>query len=213
MKFSALLAADISDVLWVLFVFVAMISGLINKFKENRAADEMRRRRAQRRDRPAGSDLQDEITEFLEELGTGTPKPQRDARSEKVRDRRARQRHARRQREFKNESGEPSGRKQRRESDISRVRDRHVQSSVHDRHVQSEVHNRHLKSDISAQNRTATAAGQDSVSGTTATGLAASGLPAAAQMLRRREGLASAIILNEILSPPVSRRSRRPSDR
>ena len=75
MNFPVLLAADIGDVLWVLFVLVAMVSGIINKFKENKAADEMRQRRAQRRGQER-EELQDEISQFLEELGSETPAQQ-----------------------------------------------------------------------------------------------------------------------------------------
>lgn len=213
MNVPSLLAADISDVLWVLFVLVAMVSGIINKFKENKAADEMRERRAQRRGQ-GREELQDEISQFLEELGGETsasqPQQQRPRRN-----RSGQQRRQRRESAASRDQTEDSGRQRSRsgrgtkQQDISSVKSRHVQSSVQDRHVRSSVHNRHLDSDVGDHQLGTLGEPVVEISDADVAALAAAGLPPVAQLLASRNGLASAIVLNEILSPPVSRRSDR----
>jgi hypothetical protein len=214
MNFPVLLAADISDVLWVLFVLVAMVSGIINKFKENKAADEMRQRRAQRGG-PGREQLQDEISQFLDELGSETPQQRPQPRQQRSRRESAQQR--RRETAVGQDRDESSadtrsrsgrGRK-RQDQDISSVKKRHVQSSVQDRHVRSSVHNRHLDSEVGDHQVGTFGGATDEITDADITAMAAAGVPPVAQMLRSRNGIASAIVLNEILSPPVSRRTDR----
>lgn len=206
MNFPVLLAADISDVLWVLFVLVAMVSGIINKFKENKAADEMRQQRAQRRVQ-GREDVQDEISQFLEELGSGTPAQQQRPR----RNRGGQRREAAGSRDQSESSARQRSRsgqgRKRQERDVGSVKDRHVQSSVQDRHVQSSVHDRHLDSDVGDHQLGTLGEPVVEISDADVNTMAAAGLPPVAQLLASRKGIANAIVLNEILSPPVSRRT------
>ncbi len=211
-----LLAADFGDVLGVLFVIVALVSGIVSKFKENKAAEEIRERRAQRGGQ-GREQLQDEISLFLEELGSETPSGRAQSRPQKSRREQTRSGRQSQSSGMTNERGESGGqqrarsrRGQKRPADeISSVKSRHVHSSVQDRHVRSDVHNRHLDSDVGDQMVGRLVESVSDARDVQTSAIAAAGLPPVAQLLTRRDGIASAIVLNEILSPPVSRRPKR----
>lgn len=209
MNVPMLLAVDISDVLWVLFVLVAMVSGIINKFKENKAAEEVRQRRAQRGGVQGREQVQDEISVFLEELGSDTParKPRPEQRTRRERaqqQRRPKRRQNVAEREASDRSARqrsrPSGSKKRLEHEVGTMKDRHMQSAVQERHLQSHVGD-HQPGTLAESLIEAPESRADAI--------AVAGLPPVAQLLARRDGLANAIMLNEILSPPVSRRANR----
>ncbi len=207
MSFPVLLAFDVGEVLWVLFVIVAIISGFINKMKEKKAAEEGVRRRAQ-----AGGggrnrgQLQDEISQFLEELGAD-PKPAQRPQAQQRRPRPQRQQQSRPKPRSRREQEDQrsAGRRQSRRAEKQTVDDE--LSSVRSRHVESAVEERHLESHVGEHQPGTIAEQVVELTDSQTKAVAAAKLPPVVQLLTRQDGLANAIVLNEILSPPVSRRT------
>ncbi|MBI1311479.1 hypothetical protein GC176_09240 [bacterium] len=210
MNVPVLLAFDIGEVLWVLFVIVAMISGIINKMKEGKAAEARQQRRAQGGPPRAREQLQDEISQFLEELNTGNPVPSPRPQQQRPTRERARSsqqpQRGRKRRQSGQESATANASDQGRTPSTRRNGLEHEISTMKQRHVQSEVHERHLQSNVGEHQPGRLAESMAEAGASQAAVIAAVGLPPVAQLLTRRDGLANAIVLNEILSPPVSRR-------
>ncbi|MHC4876831.1 MAG: hypothetical protein ACYTGL_10060 [Planctomycetota bacterium] len=207
MSFPVLLAFDVGEVLWVLFVIVAIISGFINKMKEKKAADEVARRRVQaggaRRNQ---GQLQDEISQFLEELGAAEPKPAPRPQPQRKRPKPQRQSQSRPKPRSRRESEEPQTADRRRSQSTRQKPGDHELGSVRSRHVESSVEERHLGSHV-GEHRPGTIAEEVlELADSQTAAVAAARLPPVAQLLARQDGLANAVMLNEILSPPVSRR-------
>ena len=184
-----LLAAGVGEVLPVLFVLVAIATGIINYFREKSAAEQAKQQRNRNRRQTQtrrDEEMDSEIDMFLEEVSGSDERPRR-KRPQRKRPHRKRTR--------------PPG--QRRIEEVveevekqrQSVADRHVESSVSQRHVESSVENRHLKTNVGAESVTQRRA------------RTAAALPLA-QMLQSADGVRTAIILNEILSPPPGRRNQ-----
>lgn len=195
-----ILTAGIGDVVPILFIVIALISGFLNFLKERKNAGEAQDMRRRKRERKNERD--DELSQFLDEVATSDTKPQqRQKRKRPTQRDRSQQRQKRREQTMQSEerlrrSPAKSSSVASRHLDteeFSQVRDRHVQSSVENRHLESQVSEQHLyESDESSQTATPTATKHP-----------------IAQMLARPSGIRDAIILNEILQPPLSRRSRK----
>ena len=212
MATTAILAGP-GEFLPVLFVLIAIASGIINFVKERRAAagrvdfesDDFAAKGN------ANPELQSEIDAFLQEVSPGefeearptrqgNPQQQQrrrrrnssDEEAERRRQVRARREHEKRQSET--DRNRKSVRKRHLEtSDLSEVRSRH---EVANRHVDSSVEDRHLKDRIDGSSDAqpvATASNGNSV----------------AELLRSPGGIRSAVLLNEILGPPLANRPRR----
>lgn len=191
--------AGIGDVVPVLFIIIALISGFLNFLKEKKnaaeAEDLRRRKRERKQNRP-----DDELSAFLEEVGatgaTERPKPRRRKRSSQ-RDR-AQQRRQQREK-AQQEQDRPSK---------SSVADRHLETSplgqVSSRHVESAVEHRHLQSQVADQHlyEQEDSAGIGNLSTETR-------VHPIAKLLSSPDGIRNAIIINEILQPPLSLRNRK----
>ena len=195
-----LLAAGIGDVLPVLFVLIAIASGIINFFREKGAAKQAKQPEHGRP--PGGRDdaVDSEIEMFLEEVTGPDGRERRPQRKRPRRSQRDRPKRKRAQREP--EPQEPV----RRES----VADRHMelaeQSSVGKRHVESHVGERHMQSGVEERHlvRGVGTAAAGARSRSTRAGKTS---PIMA-MFQTAGGVRTAIVLNEILSPPLGRRNR-----
>lgn len=211
MATTAILAAA-GDFLPILFVLIAIASGIINFVKERRAAagkvdfesDDF----AGRGD--ANSELQSEIDAFLKEVSPSdfeeaTPARQSSAgkqrrrrknnsneEAERRRQVRARREHEKRQAETDRNRTSVSKRHLE-TSDLSEVRSRH---EVANRHVDSSVEDRHLEPHI------------DSSTEALSVSIASNG-NSVTQLLRSPGGIRNAVLLNEILGPPLANRARR----
>jgi hypothetical protein len=217
MATTAILAGP-GDFLPVLFVLIAIASGIINFVKERRAAAEREVGNAGRGNAGRGNpnnELQSEIDAFLQEVSpddfveeSPPPRPtrtqqqrrRRRASSDEEAERRRRVR-ARREHE-KQQAAEDRKRqtvKQRHleTSDLGDVSDRH---EVANRHVDSSVENRRFEDHID---------GPSQATAPRATGPA--GNSSVADLLQQPGGIRDAIMLNEILGPPVARRPKRRS--
>ena len=202
------LFADVGDVLPVIFVLIAIASGIVNFFKERRAADQLKPR--MRNDADAvDSELQSEIDAFLEEVSTGKADSPRPARPAQVEQRRRQARSS--QEEERRRRIRARRERERREREAAKAREslesRHLEASdigkVSQRHVPSAVEDRHLESVIAIESTQESAA--ESAVSEPAARAAAAQIPA---LLQQPGGIRNAIVLNEILSPPVSRRPR-----
>lgn len=210
MATTAILAAGAGDVLPVLFVLIAIASGIINFVKERKAAAEREAGNAGRGN--PNRELQSEIDAFLQEVSPDDSEPARPARqshtqrqrrqranSDEEAERRRRAR-ARRERTRKQAAVE----KRKRES----VRDRNLDTSglsevssrheVANRHVDSKVEDRHLEDRID---------GPSQAMPNQAVGAQTSSL--VTDLLQRPGGIRDAILLNEILGPPLANRPDR----
>jgi hypothetical protein len=209
MAMTAILAAP-GDFLPVLFVLIAIASGIVNFVKERRAAAQPEGGNAGRGN--ANNELQLEIDAFLQEVSPGEleelpPSQQKRARQQRSRKRvgsdekseRRRRVRARREHE-KRQAAEDQKRqavKQRHleTSDLGDVSNRH---EVANRHVDSSVENRHFEDHID---------GPSQATAPRVTG--AAGNSSVADLLQQSSGIRDAIMLNEILGPPIARRPGR----
>ena len=209
MATTAILAAP-GDFLPILFVLLAIASGIINFVKERRAAAEREVGNAGRR--APNNELQSEIDAFLQEVspddfeesrtprrnsGQGQRRRKRtntDEEAERRRRVRARREHEKRQAA---EDRKRQSVKQRHleTAELGNVSNRH---EVANRHVDSSVENRHFEDNIDGPSqatevRATSAAGNGSI----------------AELLQRPGGIRDAIMLNEILGPPIANRPKR----
>lgn len=211
MATTAILAGP-GDFLPVLFVLIAIASGIINFVKERRAAAERDGAKAGvwEDDGKGNQELQSEIDAFLQEVSPGDfeearPPRQGNAQQQQRRRRRKssdeeaeRRRRVRARREHEKRQAESDGKRQsvsKRHldtSDLSEVSSRH---EVANRHVDSSVEDRHLEANIDdspVEQPVANANAGRSVT----------------ELLRRPGGFRDAILLNEILGPPLANRPR-----
>lgn len=210
MATTAILAAP-GDFLPVLFVLIAIASGIINFVKERRAAAERGGAKADvwEDDGNANQELQSEIDAFLQEVSPsefeearpaqrGNAQEQRrrrrkssDEEAERRRRVRARREHEKRQAKRDNKR-QPVRKRHLDTSDLSEVSSRH---EVANRHVDSSVEDRHLEANLDdspVDQPVVTANAGRSVT----------------ELLRRPGGFRDAILLNEILGPPLANRPR-----
>ena len=215
MATTAILAAP-GDFLPILFVLIAIASGIINFVKERRAAANK-----VNFDSPdfaargkVNPELQSEIEAFLQEVSPndfeevapvrqGNAAQQRrrrkknsDEEAERRRQVRARREHEKRQ-AMEDRKRESVRKRHLETSELSEVSSRH---EVANRHVDSSVHNRHLEPQIHA-------------AAASFTELNATNGNSVAQLLRNPVGIRHAILLNEILGPPIANRPGRKSKR
>lgn len=194
MTMATFLLAAVGDVLPILFVLVAIATGIINYFREKSAAEQAKLKRNRRQtETRRDEEMDNDIDMFLEEVSGGDERPRR-KRPQRKRPRPPGQRRPKRKRPAQ----EREESQERRQSVAERhmesgVGQRHVQSSVSGRHVESSVENRHLESNV----------GTAGVAERRSRAMAASPI---AKMLKSSDGVRTAIILNEILSPPPGRR-------
>jgi hypothetical protein len=195
------LTAGIGDVVPILFIAIALITGFLNFLKEKKNAAEaqdMRRRKGAR-----GNQRDDELAQFLDEVATSDTKPQPRKRQQRKRPTqrdRSQQRQKRREQNMQSEE-----RPRRSPAKSSSVASRHLEteelSQVSDRHVTSSVESRYLESKVAEQHLyetdgVATAATEESK------------IHPIAVLLARPGGIRDAIMLNEVLQPPLSRRGK-----
>lgn len=211
MATTAILAAP-GDFLPILFVLIAIASGIINFVKERRAAAERDGVKAGmwEDDGKGNQELQSEIDAFLQEVSPtdfeevkpprqGGAQQQRrrrrnnsDEEAERRRQVRARREHEKRQ--AKTDRNRTSVEERHLDtSDLSDVRSRH---EVANRHVDSQVEDRHLEPQIDGSSADQPAA-SDETAGSSVT-----------RLLRSPGGFRNAILLNEILGPPLAHRPR-----
>jgi hypothetical protein len=195
-----LLAAGVGDVLPVLFVLIAIASGLINFFREKGVAQQAKQ---QQHGRPPGGrddQVDSEIEMFLEEVTGPDGRERRPQRKRPRRSQRDRPKRKRPQREP--EPQEPVGRESVADhhmevAERSSVGQRHVESHVGERHMPASVGERHLVPGVET-------AAADAGSRSMSTGKRSPIMG----MLQTAGGVRTAIVLNEILSPPPGRRNR-----
>ncbi len=207
---TTVILAGPGDFLPVLFVLIAIASGIINFVKGRHATAEREVGNAGRGN--ANNELQSEIDAFLQEVSPNdleeSPLPRQNRPQEQRRRRRAssdekaeRRRRVRARREHeKRQAAEDQKRqtvKQRHleTSDLGDVSNRH---EVANRHVDNAVENRHFEDHID---------GPSQATAPRATG--AAGNSSVANLLQEPSGIRDAIMLIEILGPPVARRPER----
>lgn len=213
MATTAILAAP-GEFLPILFVLIAIATGIINFVKERRAAAERDAGNFANRGGHGNVDgeLQSEIDAFLQEVSPEQYEEARPARQDNAQQQRRRQKkansdeeaerrrrvRARREHERKQEAEDrkrQSVRKRHLEtSDLNEVSDRH---NVANRHVESTVKDRHLEDHI------------DGPSDSTLSSAVSTGGNSVAELLRTPGGIRNAILLNEILGPPLANRPDR----
>jgi len=214
---TTVILAGPGEFLPVLFVLIAIASGIVNFVKERRAAEAGNAGRGNAGRGNAGrgnanNELQSEIDAFLQEVSPGEleelpPSKQKRARQQRRRKRassdekserrrrvRARREHEKRQ-AAKDQKRQDVKQRHLETSDLGDVSNRH---EVANRHVDSSVENRHLEDHIDGPSQT---------TAPRATGVA--GNSSVANLLRQPDGIRDAIMLNEILGPPVARRPER----
>ncbi len=210
MATTAILAGP-GDFLPVLFVLIAIASGIINFVKERRAAAERDgvKVRGWEGEGNGNQELQSEIDAFLQEVSPSefeearpprqrNPQQQRrrrknsDGEAERRRQARARREHDKRQAE-KDRARKSVGNRHLETSDLSEVSSRH---EVANRHVDSAVEDRHLEANLG-----------DSPGDKSDVEAATGGW--VTELLRKPGGFRDAIVLGEILGPPVANRPPR----
>lgn len=184
----------------ILFVVIAIVSGILNFIKEKKHAEEveqMRERKKRQRDQAPN----DELAQFLNEVSASGDGPQRRRRRKRP-SQRDRAEERRRQREQAEAEEQSSRRRSRRKSGVV---DRHLDteelSSVRDQHLESKVESRHLESSVADQHLFEVDEGDLHLEEEVAT-------HPIAEMLSQPGGIRNAILINEILQPSVSRRKR-----
>lgn len=194
------LTAGIGDVVPILFIAIALITGFLNFLKEKKNAAEVQDMRRRKRER--NPDQDDELAQFLDEVATSETKPKpRRPQGRKRPTQRARSQERQRRRQ---QTTETEQQPQRRSGNSTSVASRHLEteelSQVRDRHVQSSVESRHLESNVASQHLF------ESDETPSEASKAKSSRHPIAQLLARPGGIRDAILLNELLQPPVSRR-------
>ena len=207
MATTAILAAGPGEFLPILFVLIAIASGIINFVKERRAAAD--RDMVNAGGGNADRELLTEIDAFLEEVSPSdfeetrpprqrNPQQQRrrrnnsDEEAERRRQVRARREHEKRQAET-DRNRKSVGNRQLETSNLSEVSSRH---EVANRHVDSSVEDRHL--DANLDGPTVERPAPNATAGSSVT-----------ELLRSPGGIRDAILLSEILGPPLANRPRR----
>lgn len=200
MAMTAILAGP-GDFLPVIFVLIAIASGIVNFIKERKAAAEREGMKAGGwQGGNADRELRSEIDVFLQEVSPDDAAESRPSRSqqrrrqaisdeeaERRRELRARRERERRQRKAKQQRQSTSKRKTG-AGDLDGVSSRHVESSVENRHLQPHI---------------AGSADSDLLSQRGSQDQEASRISA---LLHQPDGIRNAILLSEILGPPLAQR-------
>ena len=208
MATTVILAAP-GDFLPVLFVLIAIASGIINFVKERRATAEQGVGNAGRGN--ANNEFQSEIDAFLQEVSPGELEEVPSSKQKRAREQR---RHKRASSDEKSErrllrrKREHEKRQAAKDRKRQAVKQRHLETSdfgdvsnrheVANRHVDSSVENRHFEDHID---------GPSQATAPRVTGPA--GNSSVADLLQQPGGIRDAIMLNEILGPPIARRPGR----
>lgn len=198
-----LLAAGPGEILPVIFVVIAIISGIVNHIKEkNAAAARMANRGGGRNPREAN--LQGEIESFLNEVSASDRPDEENRRRQRPPNRQGQQqRRKKASRPREDAPAKRPPRENRRESvasrqldkgDIGHMRERHVESAVEQRHLESKVAESHFEDDEYGAAPAGIVGGKQNVS--------AAGI----ELFQQAGGIRSVIVMNEILSKPISRR-------
>lgn len=196
----------------VIFVIYVIARGIINFVKEQKQGEQVNM--ARRGDSDVDQGLQSEIDAFLQEVSPGDSNeskpsrqsdPQRRRRRKAVseeeteRRRRVRARREHEKRQLEEEQSRQSLRQRHLEtSELGEVSDRHVESSVEDRHLRAQIDGlpaNELREVSVVEKRSAAVIALDATT--------------VAAMLQQEGGIRNAILLSEIVGPPVSRRPRR----
>ena len=201
--------AGAGEVLPVLFVLIAIASGIINFVKERKAAVDREAGNAGRGN--PNRELQSEIDAFLQEVSddsesarparqSNTQRPRRqrpnsDEEAERRRRARARRERTRKQAAIEKQKRESVRDRNLDTSDLSEVSSRH---EVANRHVDSKVEDRHLEDHIDGPSQAMPVHTAEAATSTSVTAL-----------LKRPDGIRDAILLNEILGPPLANRPTR----
>jgi len=189
----------------IIVVLIMVASGIINYLKERRA-EANRRRQLEESSPQFGSDrLRGEIDQFLTEVaetnrGSSVRRSEEalELTDEHVIDQRpARQKSAGRGDEQTRQQRRAANQRAAKDTQFGQVAQRHVSSQVRDHHLQSQVESSHLVPHVGL------AVGGETMSPPMSTQEGAHPL---ATLLSNTEGVRHAIILNEVLGPPVSRR-------
>ncbi|MDA1162502.1 MAG: hypothetical protein O3B13_05345 [Planctomycetota bacterium] len=211
MTTTALLAAPgAGDFLPIIFVVIAIISGLVNFIKERRAGEQVNA--GMRGDANIDQGLQSEIDSFLQELSPGDSNASRSPRQsgtqpqrrrkrasspeevERKRRVRARREHDRLEDEVAKNRMSLSKRHLE-TNDLSEVSHRHVRSAVGGRHLEPQIH------DLMEQSPKPTPTPNISPETSFVTG-------SVHALLRQPGSIRNAVLLTEILGPPIARRRR-----
>ena len=202
-----IVTAGLGDVVPALFIVIAIVSGIRNFLKERANAQQVQQMRKRKRQ---GRELEqnDELSQFLNEVGTSGKQSKPQKRKRPTQRQHAEERRRRRTARGQRQRPKSQGRKSRRQSqpesssisdrhletdDLGSVREHHLESTVKDRHLESDVADRHLFDDIDQQQQSS--------------GRQQSPHPIA-KLLSEPTGVRNAILLNEILQPPLSRRKQ-----
>lgn len=201
MAMTAILAGP-GDFLPVIFVLIAIASGIVNFIKERKAAAEREGMKAGGwQSGNADRELRSEIDVFLQEVSPDDAAESRPSRSQQQRRRQAisdeeaerrRELRARRERERRQRKA-----RQQRQSTSKRKTGTGDLDGVSSRHVESSVENRHLQPHI------ASPADNDILSQRGSQDQEASRISA---LLHQPDGIRNAILLSEILGPPLAQR-------
>ena len=209
---ATVILAGPGEFLPVIFVVYVIARGIVNYIKEQKQSEQDIM--ARRGDSDVDPELQSEVAAFLEEVSPTdsddsrrsrqSDPPQRrrrkaasDEEAERRRRVRARREHEKRQQE--EEQSRQSLRKRHLEtSDLGEVSDRHVESSVEDRHLERQI-----------DGLPANKLGEAAILKKPSVAIVALDATSVAAMLQQEGGIRNAILLSEIVGPPLSSRPRR----
>lgn len=189
----------------VIVVLIMVASGIINYLKERRAEANRRRQLEESSPQFGNDQLRGEIDQFLSEVAeTNRSSPVRrqeeaiELTDDHVIDQRpARKKSARNGEELTRQQRRSANQRVAKESQFGQVAQRHVASQVREHHLHSQVETSHLVPQV----------GHTVSDGTMSPPLSTQdGSHPLALLLSHSEGVRNAIILNEVLGPPVSRR-------
>lgn len=205
--FAPLLAAGFQDFVWLIVILFAIGSGVVNWFKEkmqqSRQREEQEQRRSGMGEPVTSSDpLQSEIEAFLQQVSTSQkPSSARPVPVQQVEEadafyedepRPQKKRQQKQKQTQKQRPAEPVANRHLSSTGLGQVANRHVKSQVKEHHLSSQVEQSHLTSQVGG--------GAAIGSGQMADSSPLAGLFESADDTRR------AIILSEVLSPPLCRR-------
>ncbi len=199
MTHTPLLAAGAGEIVPVIVVLITIASAIVNFIKEKAQAAQ-REQQVNNRDAKRDPQLQSEIEQFLEQVSAGTSRGRNRSEPVEVTDADVFEQPSRKR------ERPPQQRQKEPQKPKTSVAERHLESKgggkISDRHVQSQVREHHLQSQV-AQSHLTTHVGGGTVE-VSASSIAASS--SFAELLSNPDTVRNAMILNEILSPPLARR-------
>ena len=218
MSQNLILAAD--GVVAMVVVGIAIVSGIYNFITERIAAAKLKENQAANGGGRRNDKLRSEVDSFLDEISSPqskkpSPQSQRQAVELTFEDMmddsvpqpatrpksQSNKAPSRKAASTKPQQNKPVSQRHLQNSDIGQVRQRHVESHVAETHLQSHVGQGHLATSLGMSGSTdaATSVSID---------LQSAGSIAVALLLSNPQSIRDAIVMNEILSPPLSRRRR-----